>query len=151
MSNQGALLLKRIQQLTAIALFTSITLPVDPPAQAQSVPAAVAACTAQPEICSVVVAGVGAWYILWRHHMTELCTWGGCKVLQRPPRAEMRANREEHGAATRQGCAAMAARFKKAGRKVRLVDIQPLPGLGTILKFKCIFEGEDAEPGWYGR
>jgi hypothetical protein len=55
--------------------------------------------------------------------------------------------RESHGATSRAGCRAMAKRFKEEGRKVQLVDIQPTSD--PTLRYKCVFEGEDAEPGYY--
>jgi hypothetical protein len=54
--------------------------------------------------------------------------------------------REWHAAATQDACYNIEARFKREGRKVKLTDIvrkgnSPLP-------FACIFEGEDASPGY---
>lgn len=41
----------------------------------------------------------------------------------------------------------MAKRFKGEGRKVKLVDV--LPTNDATLRVECVFEGEDAEPGYY--
>lgn len=139
----------RSMMLAVMLATTSSFMPSQ--ATAQSVPAAVAACAAQPEICAIAAAGIGAWYVLWRNQAPTLCTWGGCEVLQKPPRSEMRAEQEVHGAVSESGCYAMAARFKKAGRSVKLVRIRKVSSSSSVvLKYDCIFEGKDARPGWYG-
>lgn len=73
-----------------LTLAIAIAVPLNPPAIAQPVPApaAVGACVAQPEICAVAAVGVGAWYVFWRHRPPVLCTWGGCRALQKPLRID---------------------------------------------------------------
>ncbi|MBD2034500.1 hypothetical protein H6F86_31075 [Phormidium sp. FACHB-592] len=59
------------------------------PARAQqTVPAAVAACAAQPEICGLVVVGFGVWYVYWRGRPPEYCTFATCEVLRQPLRID---------------------------------------------------------------
>jgi hypothetical protein len=71
-----------MKRTIALALI-SLTLPVIPQRQAiaqyQTIPAAVSACYAQPLLCTVVAAGVGAW-ILTRNGRKILCTWDGCQA-----------------------------------------------------------------------
>lgn len=55
---------------------------------------------------------------------------------------------EIHGAVTAADCKRMEARFKREGRRVRLIHAQPNPSnlKGGVLKYRCIFDGPDAEP-----
>src|SRR5579883_935849 len=71
-------------RLLAIALMTTALLLVQTSAvrsQAQAVPAAVAACTANPALCAVVVTTTG-WVLYWRNQPPALCTWATCKPLR---------------------------------------------------------------------
>lgn len=56
---------------------------------------------------------------------------------------------EKHGVTLFNKCREMLQRFKREGRKINLVDIQRNPNPGATLRFICIFEGEDAEEGYY--
>ena len=49
--------------------------------QVQAVPAAVAACSANPVLCAVVVTTAG-WLLYWRNQPPTLCTWATCKPLR---------------------------------------------------------------------
>jgi|SRR5579885_1391286 len=146
------------KQLLAIALPGLLLIPALPPKPANANPAAavIAACGAQPEICAIVGAAAGTW-ILWNSGRHYWCTAGQCQPTRRSPyiQSAPRAfytKREQHGAVKRSDCQRIAARFKRAGRRVRLVDVQPNHlGSGGVLEYICIFEGEDAEEGWYGR
>ncbi len=73
----------RLTQAIALGLTTAIAVPIHPAAQAQTqaIPAAVAACYANPAVCAVVVAGAGTW-ILYRNGAKLICTWGGCSSFQ---------------------------------------------------------------------
>lgn len=53
---------------------------------------------------------------------------------------------EQHGSVNADGCYQMEARFKKEGRKVKLVQVtsNPLNQGGGVLEFMCVFQGEDA-------
>ncbi len=61
--------------------------------------------------------------------------------------------RELHFVVGRKNCSQMAKRFREDGRNVRLIDIRPNPyGHGGFqLRFICIFEGPDAQPGYFSR
>jgi hypothetical protein len=56
---------------------------------------------------------------------------------------------ERHGVTTRQACREMADRFKRQGRQVELVEVKASDNPGATLKFTCIFEGKDAQEGWF--
>lgn len=60
----------------------------------------------------------------------------------------IKGQRELHGATSASGCYKMAERFKREGRRVKLVRIKPNTSDG-ILTTVCIFEGEDADPSHY--
>lgn len=55
---------------------------------------------------------------------------------------------ETHGAVNPQACRRMAERFLREGRRVRLIRIAPNPFNkgGGVLRYICIFDGEDASP-----
>lgn len=55
---------------------------------------------------------------------------------------------EVHGAVNPQDCKRMLQRFLNEGRRVRLRRIAPNPFNrgGGVLRFACIFDGEDASP-----
>lgn len=58
--------------------------------------------------------------------------------------------REQHGAVKRNNCTDMARRFKAEGRDVKLKAIERNNlGTGGVLKWICVFDGPDAEPGYY--
>lgn len=61
--------------------------------------------------------------------------------------------RELHFVVNRSNCERMAKRFRDEGRKVTLVDTKPNPyGHGGFqLRFVCIFEGPEAQPGYFSR
>lgn len=68
----------------SIVAFLPIALTVPPVpvyAQAQAVPAAVAACYAAPWACAVVGATAGG-YIILNYGQKQFCTWAGCKPLR---------------------------------------------------------------------
>jgi hypothetical protein len=56
---------------------------------------------------------------------------------------------ETHGAVSQQKCRDMAAKFKQQGRRIKLVDIQRSTNPGAVLQYICIFEGEDAQQGYF--
>lgn len=62
---------------------------------------------------------------------------------------EINPSQETHGAVSQQTCRDMAARFKQNGRRVELVDTRRSTNPGAILKWICIFEGEDADQGYF--
>lgn len=72
-------------------------------------------------------------------------------TVEIPP--EQEGLRELHFVVSRANCQKMAKRFREDGRNVKLVDIKPNPyGHGGFqLRFICIFEGPDAQPGYFSR
>lgn len=56
---------------------------------------------------------------------------------------------EIHGAVDRRDCYKMAKKFQNQGRRVKLVRVEETRNPGAVLRFQCIFQGEDAQTGWY--
>jgi hypothetical protein len=56
---------------------------------------------------------------------------------------------ELHGATTENACYKMEQTFKRQGRKLRLIRVDRLNNPGAVLRFLCIFEGEDAQTGYF--
>lgn len=61
--------------------------------------------------------------------------------------------REIHFVVNRSNCRQMAKRFREDGRNVKLVDTlrNPYGSGGFQLRFVCVFEGSDAQPGFFSR
>lgn len=53
---------------------------------------------------------------------------------------------ETHAVSDRNDCDAMARKFRKQGRRIQLVERRYV---GGQLRYLCIFEGEDAQPGYF--
>lgn len=53
---------------------------------------------------------------------------------------------ETHAVAARTDCDAMARRFREQGRRIQLVERRYV---GGQLPYLCIFEGEDAQAGYF--
>lgn len=53
---------------------------------------------------------------------------------------------ELHGAVTEADCWKMLKRFRGQGRRINLVDAVRTNNKGAILKYQCVFDGEDANP-----
>ncbi|KAM3112781.1 hypothetical protein [Phormidesmis sp. 146-33] len=56
---------------------------------------------------------------------------------------------ETHGVVSRQNCYDMEAKFKRQGRRVTLKRVEQSTNPGAVLQYICIFEGEDAEQGYF--
>lgn len=57
---------------------------------------------------------------------------------------------EVHGAVKSTDCYEMEKRFKAQGRNIRLAKIKRNDiGTGGVLQWMCIFEGDDAQTGWF--
>ena len=56
---------------------------------------------------------------------------------------------ETHGAVSQQTCYEMEANFQRQGRRVTLVDTRRSTNPGAILRWICVFEGEDADQGYF--
>jgi hypothetical protein len=56
---------------------------------------------------------------------------------------------EKHGVVNFNDCKRMEARFKQAGRKIRLTDVKPNLNRGATLFWICWFKGEDAQEGYF--
>ncbi|NER85216.1 MAG: hypothetical protein F6K42_38080, partial [Leptolyngbya sp. SIO1D8] len=53
---------------------------------------------------------------------------------------------ELHGAVTEADCWKMLSRFQTQGRRVNLVAVVRTNNKGAVLKYQCVFDGEDANP-----
>lgn len=56
---------------------------------------------------------------------------------------------ETHGAVSRQNCYDMEAKFLREGRRITLVRVERSTNPGATLQYTCIFEGEDADQGYF--
>ena len=56
---------------------------------------------------------------------------------------------ETHGAVSQQTCYEMEAKFQRDGRRIRLMDTRRSTSPGAILRWICVFEGEDADQGYF--
>jgi len=56
---------------------------------------------------------------------------------------------EVHGAVKERDCYKMAKNFRQQGRNVTLVRVERSTNPGATLRYNCIFEGKDAQTGWY--
>jgi hypothetical protein len=56
---------------------------------------------------------------------------------------------EIHGAVNESDCHRMERNFRRQGRRVRLVDVRRTNNPGAVLRFMCVFQGEDASAGWF--
>jgi hypothetical protein len=67
------------------------------------------------------------------------------------PPPEQAGVRELHFVTSPANCRRMADRFQKMGRNIRLVRVMPNPyGSGGFqLRFICVFEGPDSQPGFF--
>ena len=86
---------------------------------------------------------------------------GGAAVVRpAPPKAQPHLTgtgimmvREQHGAVNPSNCYDIEARFKRAGRRVRLVEIRPNASVsGGVLAWICEFEddgSDEADSGFY--
>lgn len=59
--------------------------------------------------------------------------------------------RETHGVVNRRDCDKLEQTFLKQGRRIQLVDRIRSKNRGATLQWICVFEGEDAMPGYYDR
>jgi hypothetical protein len=64
-----------------------------------------------------------------------------------PERVNIPGQQEVHGAVSESACYDMAHQFRKDGRTLRLKEVRFVGG--TELPYVCIFEGEDAESGYF--
>ena len=69
--------------------------------------------------------------------------------LRTQPNYNQPGKTELHGATSRENCNKMEQTFKKQGRNVRLVRVQPTTNPGAILQYICVFEGGDAQTGYF--
>ena len=69
-------------------------------------------------------------------------------MAQEPQEPDELQEYEVHGAVNPEACKRMYQRFLNEGRKVRLARIAPNPfnKSGGVLRFICMFDGEDADP-----
>ncbi|MBD2073927.1 hypothetical protein H6F86_08495 [Phormidium sp. FACHB-592] len=149
---------RRALAIALTACFSPIVLPQNSRAQVVETYVGATACAATVgcgAIVGIVFLGGVGYYILnargqkYRLHPNQMEIHTQ-PIPQSGPRPEMRSQQEIHGAVNRSDCNQIAARFKRAGRRVKLVRTLPNDvGVGGVLKWKCIFEGEDAIPGWY--
>jgi len=148
------------KRLIAIALMTCFAPAIaQQPSDAQVVESMVggSACAASVGcgvVVGIVVLGGVAYYVLnakGRKYRVSPMEVHAQPIPQAGPRPRAFYAQEQHGAASEGSCYKMAQRFQRAGRRVKLVRTERNNlGVGGVLTWKCIFEGEDAQPGWYG-
>ena len=56
---------------------------------------------------------------------------------------------ETHGVVSRKTCYEMEENFQQQGRRIRLVRVDRSISPGAVLQYICIFEGEDADQGYF--
>ena len=56
---------------------------------------------------------------------------------------------ELHGATTEANCYKMEKTFKQQGRNLKLTRVNRTNNPGAVLRFLCVFEGIDAQAGWF--
>jgi hypothetical protein len=58
---------------------------------------------------------------------------------------------EVHGAVSRADCYEMERKFRRQGRRLKLVDVQKNKYnlKGGVLRYLCIFEGDEAVDNWF--
>lgn len=56
---------------------------------------------------------------------------------------------ETHGVVSRETCYTMRDNFLRQGRRIRLVRVDRSTNPGATLQYTCIFEGEDADQGYF--
>ena len=56
---------------------------------------------------------------------------------------------ETHGAVSQQTCYEMEATFQNQGRRIRLVDTRRSTNPGAVLRWICVFEGEDVDQDYF--
>ncbi len=70
-----------------------------------------------------------------------------------PSQSNMQGNepgvQELHGVVNQRDCYDMERNFRRQGRRIKLVGTQKSTNPGAVLRWMCIFQGEDAETGWY--
>lgn len=139
-------------RLMLIGLLTFQAAPVY--AQAQALPAAVAACSANPAVCAVIGATAAGWIIL-QNGDRYLCTWGGCKPFQERSRIpqETRSQGDEqiqhYGVTTPDRCQNIVNRLKRSGYRARLIRARKNNlGSGGVLQWVCEIQ-TDAPTDFY--
>lgn len=66
-----------------------------------------------------------------------------------PDPGNVAGKQETHAVTSRDRCYKLEQKFKQQGRKVKLARIIRNPNPGAALLYVCVFEGEDAKPGYY--
>jgi hypothetical protein len=56
---------------------------------------------------------------------------------------------ETHGVVNRSDCSELERKFQNQGRRIRLVDRIRSTNPGAALQWICVFEGEDAQEGYF--
>lgn len=56
---------------------------------------------------------------------------------------------ETHGVVSRETCYKMEGDFQQQGRRIRFVRVNKSTSPGAVLQYVCIFEGEDADQGYF--
>lgn len=56
---------------------------------------------------------------------------------------------ELHGAVNESDCYKMEQKFQRQGRRIRLVETKRSNNPGAVLRWMCVFQGEDAQTGYY--
>jgi hypothetical protein len=134
-------MIRKFRRITVFVLIGSLAIATTSrPAKAQVQVLAPALCSTGVGCALIGVAVVGGIaYYVWQSRDT-----GKQHYVKIEDPGNIPGQQETHYAASAEGCQKMRQRFKNEGRKLRLIRIKPVKA-GVI----CIFQGEDARPGYY--
>jgi hypothetical protein len=130
--------------LSGLAIALSIVMPRPNAARANPViPAAISACISNPTCLATVVTigGVAYWEVREGFNIRHIPL---APMLRDP--ANVPGKRETHAVANSGICDEMLRNFQRQGRRLKLVERRYV---GGQLPYLCIFEGADAQPGYY--
>jgi hypothetical protein len=148
-TNKGAYSLKTIRRITAIILTGSLVLASARPSRSQ-VQALVAPAVCATGVGCVLLGAVtvgGIVYYIWQNQQTghRYRASADGTVFRSEGNYNEPGKVEIHFATSPEGYRNMLRRFRNEGRSLTL----KIRRVGGPLPFKCIFEGSDAEAGYY--
>lgn len=108
-----------------------------------AIPAAAAACLSNPNCVAamVTIGGIVYWEIREGFNIRHI----PLAPMMRDP-GNVRGQRETHSVTHSAKCDEMLRNFQQQGRRLKLIERRYV---GGQLPYLCIFEGVDAQPGYY--
>ena len=136
---------KRAASIASVAAICAVTLqPKEARSQIQILAApAICAGTAGLGCVLIGVAAVGGG-LVWLYQNTQT----GQRFEIRDP-GNIPGVQETHAVANRNDCDRMERKFRGQGRRLRLVDRLQSANPNDPLRWVCVFQGEDAAPGYF--